>query len=266
MQDALANLVFMHVDVSEESGQKLRERFGVRFTPQYLITSAGAEPIGLILGYSTPEAWLNALAGIMAEPITMAEREQRFGRYRGWLGRVHKVFHRFWTRSTRLDRTYLDRNCLFEPVQHQDPQSTTREAIATTEASWKRGEPVVMEAHRINFAHLDSTVHALGRQEFDHLLGALDAGAPLYLSDGELAGLTRRGTSWAVRGDQIVVRNLSRTRRLVVVPEDAMAVLARRTGRAMRSPGSQAIALGPGETQVLGFADFIAPQFPSIDP
>ena len=191
--------------------------------------------------------------------VIQGQREQRFARHRGMLGRVHKVAHRIWTRSTRLDRTYLDRNCLFEPVQHQDPQATTRDAIATTEAAWNRGEPVVLEAHRINFAHLDSTIHALGRQEFDHLLDSLDAGEPLYLADGELAGLTRRGTSWAVRGDQVVVRNLCRTRRIVVVPEDALSVLARRMGQKSWSQGSMAVALGPGESQVLGLSDFVGP-------
>ena len=38
------------------------------------------------------------------------------------------------------------------------------------------------------------------------------------LTDAEVADLNRRGTSWAVRGSQLVVRNYTHTRRVVVVP------------------------------------------------
>ncbi len=185
--------------------------------------------------------------------VIQGQRQQRKASWRGLSGRVRKVLHRSWMRWVHRDRVYLDRNCIFEPVQQHDPRAITAGARGDILAAWQRGEPAVVEAHRINFAHLDPRVPALGRSELDALLTSVSAHDPLYLVDEELAGLQRRGTSWTVRGEQVVVRNLTRSRRLVVVPPRALATAARLAGRtAPAVERSLVLALGPGETRILG--------------
>ena len=188
--------------------------------------------------------------------VIQGQRQQRKVVWRGNVGRIRKVIHRTWMRWSHQDRVYLDRNCIFEPVQQHAPRSITNAAIADVRAAWRRDEPAVLEAHRINFSHLDSTVHGLGRRELARLLDELGQDEPIYLVDGELASLQRHGTSWASRGERIVVRNLTRTRRLVVVPTQALAATATQFegpvvfGNSPRE--SLLFALGPGETRVLG--------------
>ncbi len=192
--------------------------------------------------------------------VIQGQRQQRKASWRGLSGRVRKVLHRSWMRWVHRDRVYLDRNCIFEPVQQHDPRAITAGARRDIRAAWRRGEPAVVEAHRINFAHLDPRVPALGRGELDSLLAAVSSHAPLYLVDEELAGLQRRGTSWTVRGEQVVVRNLTRSRRLVVVPPRALNTAARLAGTERPPAGrSLVLALGPGETRILGPAARIQP-------
>ena len=188
--------------------------------------------------------------------VIQGQRQQRKAVWRGTEGRIRKVIHRTWMRWSHQDRVYLDRNCIFEPVQQHAPRSITRAAIADVRAAWRRDEPAVLEAHRINFSHLDSTVHQLGRRELARLLDDLGRDGPVYLVDGELAGLLRRGTAWAWRGERMVVRNLTRSRRLLVVPAQAPAAAADSceapdfSGTFGRK--SVLIALGPGETRIFG--------------
>lgn len=185
--------------------------------------------------------------------IIQGQRQQERTTWRGNQGRLQKVLHRVWTRWWRADRVYIDRNCLFEPVQQSAGQNTTQRARAEVQAAWNRGEPAVLQAHRINFVHLDPQVRALGLREVDRLLTELAPGEPLYLVDGELADLKRRGTAWAVRGDQVIVRNLTRSRRLVVVPPPALAaVRGRQQADPERPHRSLVLSLAPGETRVIG--------------
>jgi hypothetical protein len=192
--------------------------------------------------------------------VIQGQRQQRKATWRGMEGRIRKVLHRSWARWVRRDRVYLDRNCIFEPVQQGDPRAITSVALADARAAWDRGEPAIIEAHRINFAHLDPAIGELGRSELDTLLRELSSDAPLFLADDELGDLHRRGTSWTVRGETIVVRNLSRSRRLVVVPPRALAAAAAFAGRqeGVRSE-PLVVALGAGQTRRLGLAAFIEP-------
>jgi len=182
--------------------------------------------------------------------IIQGHREQRRDAWRGHAGRAAKLLSRTWRRWVHHDRVYLERNGIFEPAQHDDPAAVTHEAIAAVAAAWRRGEPAILEVHRINFVHLDAALAAAGRQELDRLLAAVAAGGPLFVADREVAALQRWGTSWAVRGEMIVVRNLTRSRRLVVVPPEAVVEAARRAGRPVAA-GAQplVLALGPGETR-----------------
>jgi hypothetical protein len=183
--------------------------------------------------------------------VIQGQRQQRRASWRGFEGRVRKVLHRTWTRWLRHDRVYLDRNCIFEPVQQGAPRTITRAAIAAVRSAWRRDEAAVLEAHRINFSHLDPRLHARGRDELGHLLDELAAGDPIYLVDGELAGLQRRGTCWGLRGDRVIVRNYTRSRRLVVVPASAFASAAALSGASEVAQSAVVVAIDPGETRSL---------------
>ena len=182
------------------------------------------------------ELWLSRGIGTI-----QAKRGQRRAAFDGLWGRVRKVADRTVARQLRRDRIYLDRNVVFEPVQNPQPQRVTADARIALAGAWARGEPAIVETHRVNFVHLDPAVVARGRAELAALLDfgtAPAAGRPLYLVDAEVAGLQRLGTSWDDRGDQLVVRNLTRSRRLVVVPAGGPLP-------------ARVVALGPGETMVL---------------
>lgn len=164
-----------------------------------------------------------------------AKRGQRLARYMTPAGRVRKVVDRTLARLVRRDRVYLERNVPFEPVQHATPGAAVSPAAADVARAWRRGEPAVIETHRINFAHLDGGIAARGRTELGALLAqtvAAKAAPATFLVDGEVADLQRRGTSWCDRGEIRVIRNLTRSRRLVVVP------------------GAGAVSLGPGEVRI----------------
>lgn len=192
--------------------------------------------------------------------VIQGQRQQRQAHWRWPEARVRKVVHRTLTRWWRRDRSYLDRNCIFEPVQQEDPRAITRAAAAGVRQAWKRGEPAVLEAHRINFVHLDQAVPELGRQELGVLLAELDRDRPVYLVDAEVADMQRRGTSWVVRGGRIVVRNFSHSRRLVVVPGAARRAAVTERGADPGQVEPLIVSLAPGETRVLGPGDRIDPQ------
>ncbi len=184
-----------------------------------------------------------------------AKRGQRRVEYNGLWGRVRKVGERTLARQWRRDRVYLDRNVIFEPVQQAQPDLVTAQAVAGVTAAWERGEPAIVETHRVNFVHLDPAVAAAGRTHLAALLQATassPAGRALYLVDGEVAGLQRHGTSWCDRGDRLVARNLTRSRRLVVVPAVRGAA------------GPTVLSLGPDETNIQIQNPLVIPA--SVDP
>lgn len=184
--------------------------------------------------------------------VIQGQRQQRKASWRGLEGRLRKVVHRTLTRWWRRDRAYLDRNCIFEPVQQPDPRAITESAAAGVRAAWRRGEPAVLEAHRINFAHLDRAVPEIGRRELAVLLADLERSSPVFLVDGEVAGLQRRGTSWSVRGARVVVRNYTHARRLVVIPPEAWRVAAHLRGQEPGGASTRVVSLAPGETRIVG--------------
>ncbi len=161
--------------------------------------------------------------------VIQAKREQRDPR-RGWAGglaRVRKVVARAWDKWSHPGRVYLDRNCRFEPAQAENPEETVRACLRDVRRAWARGEPAIIETHRVNYAGLDSAATAAGRRLLDELLTALESepgGAPIYLSDAELASLLREGTSAVRRGPKVLVRNLTHTARLVRLSGDARPV------------------------------------------
>jgi hypothetical protein len=156
--------------------------------------------------------------------VVQAKREQRHPRYRGgFLPRLRKVIGRAWDRLTHPRLTYLERNCRFEPVQAASSADLVTGCRQQVRRAWRQGEPAIVETHRINFVHVDSQVAEIGFQALGELLNRLAPSDPqggdcLFLVDAELAQLYRTGTSVCARGPYLVLRNLTHSRRLLVVP------------------------------------------------
>jgi hypothetical protein len=194
--------------------------------------------------------------------VIQGKREQRDPRRQGGglRQRAEKVLERAWARMRHPDRTYLERNCRFEPLQTADAAAAAARCFAEIRRAWRRGEPAVVEVHRLNFVHLDPAERAKGLAALAELLRALAAeGGVHYLVDAELAQLQRGGTSWSVRGSWLVARNFTGSRRVLPVPADPgaaapdviAAVAALRTaGRAL----PDFMLLAPGEILALPVA------------
>jgi len=151
--------------------------------------------------------------------VIQAKREQRHpGLPPGAFGRALKVLERQWARVGHPDRVYLERNVRLEPVQAPDPAHVVASALAQTETAWRRGEPAIVETHRVNFAHGEPELAAEGRRALAAYLSGLAAGGgprPVFVVDAEIAALARRGASAIVAGGRQILRNGSNSRRLV---------------------------------------------------
>jgi hypothetical protein len=144
----------------------------------------------------------------------------------GSAARVRKYLDRQWSRWRHSGRIYLERNCRLEPVQAPDPAAVVKACVADTRKAWAAGQPAIVESHRINFVHTDSALVAAGLAALDRYLGEISndpAGAPVYLTDHELAQLLVKGTSWRVQGGGVVVRNATRGKKVVAIPAAALA-------------------------------------------
>ncbi|MDO9170790.1 MAG: hypothetical protein Q7W29_03065 [bacterium] len=172
--------------------------------------------------------------------VVQSQREQRHPDYEGKSGRLRKVLARSLRRWSEQRLTYLDRNVRLETAQIGDPAEATARAERRVRRAWRRGEPAIVESHRVNYAHLDPAVASDGRAALGALLAALD-GEPLYLTDVEVARLSRGGTSWRRTAVGLRVRNLTHARRPVVLP------------------GHRLIFLDAGESRLVSTADFGPP-------
>lgn len=201
--------------------------------------------------------------------IIQGKREQRNPQWGGGTkGRLAKLLERSFDRVRHPDRAYLERNCRLEPAQARDAKQVVQDCLAATRRAWARGEPAIVETHRVNFVHTDPAVEATGREALDSYLAAITRDpdtAPLFLVDREIAGLQRGGTSWCVRGTGVVVRNGSRSRRLVLVPADASALVARQLGVIAPSVQPILLALSAGETRFLPLEELTAPRRPGTE-
>lgn len=179
--------------------------------------------------------------------VIQGKREQRNPDLPGgYAGRVLKLLGRRLDAMRHPGRTYLERNCRFEPVQEANPEDTWRRCAAEVKAAWERGEPAIIETHRVNFAHTDPAVSVVGREALSHLLEAVAAGGPVFLNDDEVAQIAREGVSRSIRGDQIVLRNATGSRRIIAVPQDLLMTLG---GCPDKDP--LLVALTAGSTVVL---------------
>ncbi len=155
-----------------------------------------------------------ARAGFAA---VQAKREQRRpgagpgARWRKWLERSRR-------RITEHRLVYLERNARLETAQHGNAPSVLTKCLAAVRRAWRRGEPAVVECHRVNLVSCRPEAARQGRAALAALLDSLAADRPLYATDGELAQLARRGCSARRTGDGWLLRNLAHGARLVVLP------------------------------------------------
>lgn len=157
--------------------------------------------------------------------VVQAQREQRHPDYEGLSGRLRKVLARVLRREGEHRLTYLDRNVRLETAQLGDPAQAVDRALRGVRRAWSRGEPAIVESHRVNYAHLDPRIAADGRAALAGLLAVLGR-EPLFLTDVEVARLSRHGVSWRRAGDGVLVRNLTHARRPVVLPGGGLVFLA----------------------------------------
>jgi len=188
--------------------------------------------------------------------VIQAKREQRHPRLRGggWVQRFLKVVERVAMRFAHPGRSYLERNCRLEAAQTGDWRQIADDCRAEILQAWRRGEPAIVESHRVNYVHLQPEVAEDGFQAMARLLELLTQDGsekPLFLTDTEIAQLARTGTSWCVRGPYVVVRNYSRSRRMVAVPGVAYVPTAH--GIIPRiSPGApHLISIAPASTLLM---------------
>jgi hypothetical protein len=207
----------------------------------------GRQPTSVIAPDYTWDARSEEVWSSRGMRVVQAKREQRYPRRRGggFSNRLAKVVLRAWDRLERPELAYLERNCRLEVVQSDRPAEAVRECVEAVHRAWARGEPAIIETHRVNFVHLDPAVEETGLAGLDNVLGAIceEESPPLFLTDDEVAQLYRRGTSWCRRGEKTVVRNLTRGRKVVWIPDDAGGVDQDGSGRL--------VALAPGETVIL---------------
>ncbi len=153
--------------------------------------------------------------------VIQGKREQRDPTLPGGkLGRGVKFIKRQWALLNHRQRIYLERNCRLEPVQSPQPEQVVLRCTADTHKAWAKGQPAIVETHRVNFAHADPGVVKLGQDSMTDYLESICADAdqlPVFMVDAEIAQLQTRGVSWVVRGNQLILRNGTHGRRLVVV-------------------------------------------------
>lgn len=183
----------------------------------------GRAPGSLIAPDYTWDARVEALWASRSLTVIQAKREQRHPVWpRGAAGRVLKVVDRQWSRAVHPDRTYLERNCRLEPAQSPDAAAVVADCLRDTRNAWRRGEPAIVESHRVNFAHADPAIAAAGRRGLQAYLdgvAGLERGPAVFLADVEVASLTRHGVSLRRTGEGRVARNGTHSRKVVFDPE-----------------------------------------------
>ena len=155
--------------------------------------------------------------------VIQAKREQRNSILRsGQMGRLEKFVLRKLDFLRHGNRVYLDRNCRLEPVQSPDAPLVVRNCLEETRCAWRSGKPAIVETHRVNFAHSDPRVVAMGQRSIQQYLDSICANPsalPVFLVDSEVAQLNCTGVSWVRRGKRLILRNGTQSRRLLTVSE-----------------------------------------------
>jgi len=181
--------------------------------------------------------------------VIQAKREQRNPELgAGLTGRLAKVWFRALDRRRHAARCYLERNCRLEPVQAPDPDQAVARCVADARQAWERGQPAIVETHRINFAHTDPAVVRTGQAALAAFLAAITRDGdplPVFLTDTEVAQLARRGISVSRRGAHLILRNGTRSAKVV------SPVLGTPTEPTASAGAPTFLLLGPGQTLIL---------------
>jgi hypothetical protein len=142
--------------------------------------------------------------------------------------RVRKVLQR-WKDRRKNRFVYLERNVRLEPYGDFAPDclAGSEQAAKQVMSAWRRGEPAIVEAHRLQFSHLDPRVSRAGRLQLRRFLSALETrGEVRYCVDVEVAQLRRRGWSIVRRGPWTIVRNYTERPLLLDFPHARSQPLA----------------------------------------
>ena len=180
--------------------------------------------------------------------VIQAKREQRNPKWiSGKAGRLQKFVDRQWARLSHPGRIYLERNCRLEPVQAPDAMAVVAQCVADTRRAWRRGEPAIVETHRVNFSHTDPAVVQMGLEGLNSYLTKVCQGdmGPIFLADSEIAQLIRRGASWRFAGGKLVLRNETRGVKVVAIPADRLSAWG------WESEQPRWFRLAAGETRIL---------------
>ncbi len=145
-----------------------------------------------------------------------AKIEQRRPNQNKYTGHVMKMFERGIRRISEKQLYYIERNCRLESLQHSDRDATISKCYDDVLTSWNRGEPAVVETHRINFVSTDPDLQNIGLSALDNLLSKIETQDVTWLCDDEIAQLSKTGTSSRIFGDQVICRNYTHSRRLVI--------------------------------------------------
>ncbi len=125
--------------------------------------------------------------------------------------------------TTQTPREHLlMRNCRLEPVQAPNVDFVVEQCLADTRKAWQRGYPAIVETHRVNFAHFDPLVVKKGQEAFQKYLVSIcqdPQELPVFMVDVEIAQLQARGVSWVVRGEKLIIRNGTHSRRMVSIDQ-----------------------------------------------
>jgi len=153
--------------------------------------------------------------------VIQGKREQRNPSLPGGMfGRILKVLERKWAILDNNGRVYLERNCRLEPVQAPDAEAVVAACVRDTRKAWQRNQPAIVETHRVNFAHTDESVVRIGQDSMKKYLNTICSDPellPHFLVDSEVAQLEGRGVSWVFRGNKLILRNATHSRRIIGV-------------------------------------------------
>ncbi len=186
-----------------------------------LFQTAFDRPIGSII--APDYTWDDRIEAIWRKfniNVIQAKREQRDpSLLSGKAGRIQKLLKRKIQMIVNRRSKYLERNCRLEPVQAPDPDAVVAQCVKDTHQAWKSGQPAIVETHRVNYVHLNPEVVKIGQQSLQCYVNAICKNSdklPLFLVDKEIAQLQDSGVSWVIRGNDLILRNATQSKRLIV--------------------------------------------------